>query len=374
MHRGQGNGRVRWAWVAVVGVAVSSTFTGAVAAGATGTGGPAPLLGVYYGNQGWAMNDVKALEAWQGKRHAVVELFTNWNGSRKTMDNLFKQQLPNIWANGNVPLVTWEPFTGANTPADIEVRIARGDHDAYVTTWAQRLAGFLSGPDTVLGTDDDRRAYVRLGHEPNGDWYPWGAAQGGNTPADYVAMWRRVHGLVAAAGPGPSRVQWMWAANAEDIGGFPAEGFYPGDSYVDWVAVDGYNWGGSQSWSSWKSPAEVLGPMVARVQAVAPAKPVAVTETASTSSGGGLTAKGAWVTDLYAWAPANGVRMVVWFNTDKETDWAVFGGSGGDGTFRYGRTTYRTLAAYKAAAGSGPYAGSDPANPRLLTDAQFAGA
>jgi mannan endo-1,4-beta-mannosidase len=360
--------------VAVVGLAVSSVLSAAVAANAETAAGPAPLLGVYYGNQGWAMNDVRALEAWQGKQHAVVELFTNWNGSRKTMDNLFKQQLPNIWSNGNVPLVTWEPFTGSNTPVDIEVRIARGDYDTYVQTWARRLAAFLAGPDTTLGTADDRRAYVRLAHEFNGDWYPWGAAQGGNSPADYVAMWRRVHGLVGSTGLGPSQVQWIWAANAEDIGGSTAEEFYPGDEVVDWVAVDGYNWGASESWSSWKSPAAVLEPMVARVQAVAPAKPVAVTETASTSAGGGLTAKSDWVTDLYAWAPANGVRMVVWFNADKETDWAVFGGSGGDGSFRWGRTTYRTLVAYRAAAGSGPYAGSDPANPRLLTDEQFAGA
>ena len=30
---------------------------------------------------------------------------------------------------------------------------------------------------------------------------------------------------------------------------------------------------------------------------------------------------------------AQDVRMVAWFYEDKETDWAVFGGSGGDGTY-----------------------------------------
>ncbi|MGH9281851.1 MAG: glycoside hydrolase family 26 protein, partial [Acidimicrobiales bacterium] len=340
------------------------------------TSPPPALLGVYYGNQGWAMGDVKALEAWQGRRHAVVELFTNWSSTKKTIDNLFKQQLPNIWANGNVPLITWEPFTGGSTPADIEVRIARGDHDAYVRTWAGRLRTFLAGADTLLGTGDDRRAWVRPGHEANGDWYPWGAAMGGNDPADYVAMWRRVHGLVAGTGVGPTQLQWVWAPNAGDVGGFPAEAFYPGDAYVDWVAVDGYNWGASQSWSSWEPPADVLGPMVSRLRALAPLKPLAVTETASTSAtsaGASLAAKSAWVSDLAAWAPANGIRMVVWFNQDKETDWAVFGGGAGDGTYRSGRSTYRTLAAYKAGASSPAFTGSDTANPRLLTDDQFAG-
>ena len=337
---------------------------------------PTTLLGAYYGNQGWAMGDVRALEAWQGRRHAVVEMFTDWNGGRKTLDNLFGQQLPNVWANGNVPLVTWEPFTPGSTPVDVEVRIARGDYDGYVRTWAQRLSGFLAGADGRHGTTDDRRAYLRLAHEPNGDWYPWGAAMGANRPADYVTMWQRVHGLVTAAGLGPSVLQWVWAANAEDVGGFRAEDFYPGDSYVDWVAVDGYNWGASQSWSSWRSPSDVLGPMTARLRVLTPNKPLAVTEVASTSStvaGADVTAKGAWISDLFSWLPGHDVGMVVWFDTDKETDWAVFGGSGGDETYRSGRTTYRAYSSYRRAVTGTAMIGSDPANPRLLTDAQFAG-
>jgi mannan endo-1,4-beta-mannosidase len=367
-----------WGWwrgLVVAGAVTAASVVGP--ADATEPSAPAPvLLGVYYGNQGWAMRDVRAMEAWQEKRHAVVELFTNWSGSRKTLDNLFGQQLPNIWNSGNVPLVTWEPFTGSSTPADVEVRIARGDYDGYVRTWATRLAAFLAGSDGLRGTGDDRRAYLRLAHEANGDWYPWGAALGGNTPADYVAMWRRVHGLVTATGVGPSQLQWVWAVNHDDIGGHPAEAFWPGDAYADWVAVDGYNWGASQPWSSWRSPETALGPMVDRLRALAPAKPLAVTETASTSSttaGPSLAEKSAWVAELYAWAPARGVRMVVWFDEDKETDWAVFGGSGGDETFRSGRTTYRALTAYRGAVASSAYVGSDPADPRLLSEDRFAG-
>ena len=87
------------------------------------------LLGVYYGNQGWKMDQVRAMEAWQGKKHAVVNLFTDWCYRTKTLDNLFKQQLPNIWANGNVPVVSWEPYlcSPTATPNDVEVRAARGD-------------------------------------------------------------------------------------------------------------------------------------------------------------------------------------------------------------------------------------------------------
>ena len=141
------------------------------------------LLGVYYGNQGWDMDQVRAMEAWQGKRHAVVNLFTDWCSRGKSLDNLFKQQLPNIWANGNVPVVTWEPFlcSAAATPTDVMARVAKGEYDVYLKAWADRMKAFVSGPDGRLGTDDDRRAYIRLAHEMNGNWYPWGAPLGGGS-------------------------------------------------------------------------------------------------------------------------------------------------------------------------------------------------
>jgi mannan endo-1,4-beta-mannosidase len=357
----------------LAGLVLHTSLVGAAGlVGAPGGGGF--LVGVTDGNQGWAMDKVRALEAWQNKRHAVVNLFTNWDGSTKTLNNLFGQQLPNIWANGNVPLVTWEPFTGKNTPADIERRIASGAFDGYVADWAARLQRFLDGPDGRPSTTDDRRAYLRLGHEMNGDWYPWGAAPGANSPSDYVAMWRRVHGAFASRGLGPGRLQWIWAVNAEDVGGVVAEEFYPGDDVVDWVAVDGYNWGASEDWSSWRSPAAVLDPMVGRLRAIS-FRPLAITETASTSAtpaGASPAAKSQWVTALFDYAAGARAGMVVWFNQDKETDWAVFGGARGDSTFKYGRTTYRTYGAYRQAV-QRPDAVGSTGTGRLVSDAQFAG-
>jgi len=116
-----------FARVAVVSLAIL------FASGAQAQGGQA-LLGIYYGNQGWDMAQVRAMETWQGKRHAVVNLFTDWCNRSKSIDNLFKQQLPNIWANGNVPLVTWEPFlcSAAATPSDITARVVKGEYDVYL--------------------------------------------------------------------------------------------------------------------------------------------------------------------------------------------------------------------------------------------------
>lgn len=338
------------------------------------------LLGVYYGNQGWKMDQVRAMETWQGKRNAVVNLFTDWCSRTRTLDNLFKQQLPNVWANGNVPLVTWEPYlcSPAATPSDVEVRAGRGDYDAYLNAWAGRLKAFVSGPDGTLGTGDDRRVYIRLAHEMNGNWYPWGAAVGGDSPAHYTLMWQRVRSIFWAKGLDGQTVQWIWAVNHEDVGNWRAEDYYPGDAYVDWIGIDGYNWGTSQGWSSWRTPQDVFAPMIARLRTFQIGKPLALTETASSSAtpgGPDVAAKSRWITDFFAYATsaAADARMVVWFNEDKETDWAVFGGSNGDQTYRSGRASYKAYAAYRAAAQASTLLPSTAGDPRLLDDARFAG-
>jgi len=340
------------------------------------------LLGVYHGNQGWQMTQVQAMEHWQGKQHAVVHVFTNWCGDSPTTDGFFDRQLPSVWANGNVPLISWEPYlcSRAGTPVDVERRAASGDYDAYLTGWADRLQTFLSGPDGRYGTADDRRAFLRVGHEMNDDWYPWGAAMGNNAPEDFVAMWHRLRAIFDARGLDPTRLQWMWAVNNIDAGGVPAERYFPGDAAVDWVAVDGYNWGGYQPSSAWQPPSAVFGDIITRLRAMT-AKPLAITEAGSTTAanaagtdgGAGATAKSRWVIDLFGYARAQDVRLISWFNEDQRPDWAVFGGAGGDETFLHAGTEYSAYSAYRHAVTAARVAGPDMANPRLISDARFAG-
>src|SRR5581483_2417544 len=95
--------------------------------------------------------------------------------------------------------------------------------------------------------------------------------------------------------------------------------YYPGDAYVDWVGIDGYNWGTSQSWSSWQSLADIVGPVY---RDYAAKKPIMVAETASAEAGGD---KAAWIqaaaSSLARDFPA--VRAFLWFEVSKETDWRV---------------------------------------------------
>lgn len=213
-------------------------------------------------------------------------------------------------SRGATPLVTWEPWAwggGVNQPAYALDRVAAGDFDATITQWGQSLAAW--GKPVML----------RFAHEMNGNWYPWAEGVNGNQPGDYVAAWRHVHDVVAATGA--ANVQWVWSPNVPYWGSTDLAGLYPGGGYVDVVALDGYNWGTSQTWSSWVSPVDLFAPGITQLRSLAPGKPVLIAETASSELGG---SKPTWNTDLVSYLAAQpDVMGFVWFHMQKETDWRI---------------------------------------------------
>jgi hypothetical protein len=219
-------------------------------------------------------------------------------------------ELDAVHARGAVPLVTWEPWAwggGVNQPAYSLDRIAAGDFDARITEWGQALAAW--GKPVML----------RFAHEMNGNWYPWSEGVNGNQSGDYIPAWQHVHGLVAAAGAG--NVQWVWSPNVPYWGSTELAGLYPGAAYVDVVALDGYNWGTSQTWSGWIMPQDLFGPGIAQLRTLAPGKPILIAETASTELGG---SKAAWNTELVSYLAAQpDVVGFVWFHLQKEADWRI---------------------------------------------------
>ncbi|MBT2513145.1 beta-mannanase [Arthrobacter sp. ISL-30] len=214
-------------------------------------------------------------------------------------------------ARGAMSLITWEPWlwsgNGANQPAYALDRITAGDFDTYIRQWGTALASW--GKPVML----------RFAHEMNGNWYPWAEAANGNGAGDYVAAWRHVHDVVASTGA--TNVQWVWAPNVPYWGSTPLTGLYPGAGYVDVVALDGYNWGTSQSWSSWTSPSALFGEGLAALRSLAPGKQIIISETASAEAGG---SKATWNTDLVSYLAAQSdVTGFVWFHHNKEVDWRI---------------------------------------------------
>jgi beta-mannanase len=215
-----------------------------------------------------------------------------------------------VRARGAQPMVTWEPWdpsTGsANQPAYALGKIIGGSYDAYITRWATQIKA--SG----------QPLFLRFAHEMNGDWYPWSEGVNGNTPGQYVAAWRHVHDIFAQVGA--TNVTWVWTPNVI-MGSTPTlASLYPGDAYVDWIGADGYNWGTTQSWSSWQTFDDVFGATLATLQRIS-AKPIIIGELASTEVGG---AKATWIRQFFAsLASQPRIKAFVWFNLNKETDWRI---------------------------------------------------
>jgi len=246
------------------------------------------------GTSGWNQHEVAEFEAMIGRTLDIDHRYYAWNdpfpGENESWDAV----------NGRIPLITWEPW-------DAKLNAIRaGVYDAMVR---QRAAALRDGGSPV---------FLRFAHEMNGNWYPWdGYHNNGsgkrNGPAIYVAAWRHLHRLFTEEGA--TNVVWVWCPNQRS---FPStawnnfRNYYPGDAYVDWVCVDGYNFGTSAS-TSWRSFAEVLRPIY---RAYGSIKPIMVAETGSVELGGD---KAQWIADaadaLRQEFPS--VAAFLWFNMDK---------------------------------------------------------
>ena len=207
-------------------------------------------------------------------------------------------------------------------------------------------------------------------HEMNGNWYPWSS---NSTPQDYVVAWRHVHDMLSSKGLDATRLQWVWCVNNVDVGSYTAENYWVGDDYIDWLGIDGYNFGASQSSSTWSWPNQVFDNMVGRLRALSTSKPICINEYATTSIVAGnvsdIQSKNAWLIQLCAYIDQKQIKMASCFNSDKETDWAIFNGA-------HGNTLWNNISGYtgyRDCLQSNNWIVPDQSNPRIITDAQFAG-
>lgn len=238
-------------------------------------------------------------------------------------------EMNSVRARGAVPLITWEPWAwggGMEQPAYSLDRVAAGDFDAHITQWGQALAAW------------GQPVQLRFAHEMNGNWYPWAEGVNGNQAGDYVNAWRHVHDVVAATGAG--NVSWVWSPNVPYYGSTDLAGLFPGAGYVDVVALDGYNWGTSASWSGWISPQDLFAPGIAQLRTLAPGVPILISETASSEAGGN---KAAWNSELVSYLAAQpDVVGFVWFHLQKETDWRINSSATSDSAFKSALQARRT--------------------------------
>jgi hypothetical protein len=232
---------------------------------------------------------------------------------------------------GIVPHLTWELFWPSEDPNNSRPtdstgyagfrEVLAGEHDDYIDAFARDAKAF--GQPVLL----------RFLHEFNGNWYVWsgnknGRADGG--PARVVAVWRYVVDRFNAVGA--DNVQWLWvphgpSTDRSDEPWNDVANYWPGDAYVDWIGLDGYNfyprdpWGGERPLRDFDACFRALYDACA----VLGNQPMMIAEFGTGEFQTEDFDKAAWITDAFAKIKTDYPRLKIftWFNINKELDWRV---------------------------------------------------
>jgi mannan endo-1,4-beta-mannosidase len=284
---------------------------------------------VYWGSyiEGWP-GDPAVLDAFEqttGKGESIIAWGESWY-HRNQYQGFPQPYADIVRSRGSIPLISWASWDqccGSEQPHFTLASIIRGDHDQYIVNWASAAKAW------------GHPFFLVLDSEMNGWWWPWSEQANTNNPGQFVAAWRHVVDTFRKVGA--NNATWVWCPNIVEPMATPIEELYPGDNYVDWTCMDGYNWGLVRG--KWQDPAQVFGASDYRgesgtfnsntyelLRQIAPTKPVMIGETSAPEIPG---SKADWITDAYTQTLPNlmpAIRAVIWFGwVDKELNynWAV---------------------------------------------------
>lgn len=247
--------------------------------------------------------NVQAFQDLQGTHLDLISYFAlfdinDWNATEEYA-NVAKE-------NGSTLVVTWMA-NGYNAQ-----ELVNGKADEYIRDYAKGVKNY------------GEEIWLRPLHEANGDWYDWGVGKegAGNTDANVAEAFRHIVKIFREENV--ENVKWVWTTNASNAGkGSTLTGNYPGDEYVDYISIDGYNWGKCQSWSSWQTFTQVFKKAYNALANID--KPLFIAEISSSELGGN---KAEWITDMFEHFATDFSRVfaVMWFSQSKEAnegDWAL---------------------------------------------------
>jgi mannan endo-1,4-beta-mannosidase len=269
----------------------------------------------------WDMGAVTYFEQLVGKAPSLIEFSSPWQicgGKGCTPYEFPREAVENIRGYGAIPVYSWgaesSPRSSENQPEFQLADIIGGAYDGYIAQFATEAREW------------GHPFFLRPNWEMNGSWFPWSELSNGNGPGQYVAAWRHIHDIFAAVGA--SNATWLWCPYADTekrLKKTPLKPLYPGNGYVDWTCLDGYNWGRNPvNPKPWRSFGELFDPAYKEVtKKVAPRKPLMLAEFATSPNGGH---KAAWIREMFEKLPHRypRIRAFIYFNTvDRGIDWPL---------------------------------------------------
>jgi len=281
-----------------------------------------PRSAVYLGAwvQGFWENDTKTLNT------SVLSDFEEAIDTKMALANIYSEweylenkslitNLNTISKNGWVPIISSNPYFFKDCPEDdksLYATIASGECDEFLRAAGKNLKSY------------NKPVFFRFAWEMNLPDMYWSIEKTSSTPEDFVNAWRRIYRIWEEQKV--ENVVWVLSFNTSHAKTVPYKDLYPGDEYVDWVAIDGYNWGDSHDWSGWADFNGVFRNSYNELVAVTE-KPIMLSEVNSAESGGD---KAKWLDDMLSKQipesfPA--VEAIVFFNENKQdgesVDWRI---------------------------------------------------
>ncbi|MDX6602093.1 MAG: hypothetical protein QOF13_1295 [Solirubrobacterales bacterium] len=270
----------------------------------------------------WDMSAVSQFEGLVGKGLSLVALGSPFADCTSSPCKFFEfpaAAMNNVHNYGAIPFFNWASQATSSDPSGATMMpdfqlgdVIAGAYDSYIREFAESARNW------------GHSFFLRYDWEMNGNWFPWGETVNGNNPGEYVAAWRHVHDIFTSVGA--TNATWVWCPYAEVDRHFAALApLYPGDEYVDWTCMDGFNWGSNPTNPhNWKGFKDIFAPTYRKlVRQIAPSKPIVLAEMASTGAG---RAKAKWIHNMFEELRTNfrRIRGLIWFDqVDRGVDWPL---------------------------------------------------
>jgi hypothetical protein len=178
---------------------------------------PAPVL---FGTAASSSDELASYEKLSGRKIVGYRKYRNWD------DRLFESWQLQARDTSHIPFSSIKAITNNGRPVSWNSIASAAPGSAIYQNMVARAQEAKAYRSTV---------YLAFNHEPEAVE----SAKLGNA-AGFVAAWRKIHQVFAAQGA--TNVRWVLTMTAWAFTDGSANAWYPGDSYVDAIAADGYNW------------------------------------------------------------------------------------------------------------------------------------
>ncbi|PAB58520.1 glycoside hydrolase family 26 protein [Anaeromicrobium sediminis] len=198
-------------------------------------------------------------------------------------------------------MLTLQPWVDGDRKSVVTMEIIRGNYDGYLRKWARNIKS-LNNP--IL---------FRPSNEMNGDWSTWSAWYLGKDTDLYIEAWKRMYRIFKEEGA--DNAYFVWNPHDRSYPDFAWNNphlYYPGDEYVDFVGLTGYNNGTSHKADVWREFKDIYYPLYIEYMYYYSNKPFLVTEFSCNEVGGN---KANWISDGFKYfKDMPNIKLAVWFN------------------------------------------------------------